>query len=178
MCANDGITGYFSNHSVKRMCATALYQAGVPEQEIMERTGNRSVESVRKYKRPSSEMLMEISNTLEPLTTTKIKPESVQNEEGVTVVEEVVAEEVVSEEDQRKVEKREERVSEDQDVVLEEDSAEFVEEEEASNIKSNKRKWTDSSSSASSDSEDHCNEMVKNGLEKVVSHVKSLNLDI
>ena len=119
----------------------------------------------------------------------KIVPEKnvseVVSEESVTVQEEVmsevvvsVAEEVVSE-DQRKVEKREERVSED--VVLEEDSAEFEEEEEASNIKSNKRKRTESSSassSASSDSEDHCNEVVKNGLEKVVSNVKSLNLDM
>ncbi|CAG2217688.1 unnamed protein product [Mytilus edulis] len=40
--------------------------AGVPEQEIMNRTGHRSVESVRKYKRASSEMLKDISNILEP----------------------------------------------------------------------------------------------------------------
>ena len=108
----------------------------------------------------------------------KVAEEEVVVEEGVMAAEEVVAEEVESE-DQRKVQKREERVSED--VVLEEDSAEFEEEEEATNIKSSKRKRTDSSSSASSsassDSEDHCNE-VKNGLEKVVSNVKSLNLDM
>ena len=104
----------------------------------------------------------------------KVAEEEVVSEEGVKVAEE----EAVSE-DQRKVQKREERVSED--VVLEEDSAEFEEEEEATNILSSKRKRTDSSSSASSlassDSEDHCNE-VKNGLEKVVSNVKSLNLDM
>ncbi|CAG2223082.1 unnamed protein product [Mytilus edulis] len=61
-----GIDGYFTNHSGKRTCATTLYQAGVPEQEIMNRTGHRSVESVRKYKRASSEMLKDISNILEP----------------------------------------------------------------------------------------------------------------
>ncbi|CAC5393680.1 unnamed protein product [Mytilus coruscus] len=49
MCAEAGIDGYFTNHSGKRTCATTLYQAGVPEQEIMNRTGHRSVESVRKY---------------------------------------------------------------------------------------------------------------------------------
>uniref|UniRef100_K1Q0J7 Uncharacterized protein n=3 Tax=Magallana TaxID=2171616 RepID=K1Q0J7_MAGGI len=32
----------------------------------MERTGHRSIESVRKYKRPSEEMLRDISNALEP----------------------------------------------------------------------------------------------------------------
>ncbi|CAG2232883.1 unnamed protein product [Mytilus edulis] len=66
MCAEAGIDRYFTNHSGKRTCATALYQAGVPEQEIMNRTGHRSVESVRKYKRASSEMLKDISNILEP----------------------------------------------------------------------------------------------------------------
>ncbi|CAG2250785.1 unnamed protein product [Mytilus edulis] len=66
MCAEAGIDGYFTNHSGKRTCATTLYQAGVPEQEIMNRTGHRSVESVRKYKRASSEMLKDISIILEP----------------------------------------------------------------------------------------------------------------
>ncbi|XP_052084902.1 uncharacterized protein LOC127722094 [Mytilus californianus] len=66
MCFEAGIEGYFTNHSGKRTCATSLYQAGVPEQEIMNRTGHRSVESVRKYKRASTEMLMDISNILEP----------------------------------------------------------------------------------------------------------------
>lgn len=60
------IPGFFSNHSGKRTCSTALYQGGVPEQEIMERRGHRSIESVRKYKRPSEEMPRDISNALEP----------------------------------------------------------------------------------------------------------------
>ncbi|CAG2222207.1 unnamed protein product [Mytilus edulis] len=50
----------------KRTCATTLYQAGIPEQEIMYRTGHRSVESVRKYKRAADDMLKDISNVLEP----------------------------------------------------------------------------------------------------------------
>lgn len=65
MCDKADIPGFFSNHSGKRTCATALYQGEVPEQEIMERTGHRSIESVRKYKRPSEEMLRDISNALE-----------------------------------------------------------------------------------------------------------------
>ena len=81
MCAMTGIPGYFSNHSGKRTCVMALYKAGVPEQEIMGRSGHRFVENVRKYQRPSSEILMEISNTLEPVTTKRIKTEGVQNDE-------------------------------------------------------------------------------------------------
>ena len=56
MCKEAGLDSYFSNHSGKRTCATDLYQAGVPEQEIMARTRHRSVKSARKYKRPSTEM--------------------------------------------------------------------------------------------------------------------------
>lgn len=39
--------------------------SGIPEQEIMRRAGHRSVERIRKYKRPSSEMLNEVSGALE-----------------------------------------------------------------------------------------------------------------
>ena len=68
-----GIEGYYTNHSGKRTCATTLYQAGVSEQEIMNRTGHRSVESVRKYKRASNDMLKDISNILEPGASTSKK---------------------------------------------------------------------------------------------------------
>ena len=47
-----GLEGKYSNHMGKRTCATALYQAGVDEQEIMSRTGHRSEKAVRKYKMP------------------------------------------------------------------------------------------------------------------------------
>lgn len=47
MCEEGGLSGNFTNHSGKRTCATALYQAGVEEQKIMARTGHRSIESVR-----------------------------------------------------------------------------------------------------------------------------------
>ena len=41
------LEGYYTNHPDKRTCVTILYQAAVLEQEIMARTGNKSVESVR-----------------------------------------------------------------------------------------------------------------------------------
>ena len=61
-----GLKGNFTNHSGKRSCAFQLYNAGVPEQEIMAKTGHRSELAVRKYKRTSDEMLKQVSCVLDP----------------------------------------------------------------------------------------------------------------
>jgi len=53
MCSEAGLVGKKTNHSLRATCATRLYQAGVEEQQIMERTGHRSVTGVRCYKRTS-----------------------------------------------------------------------------------------------------------------------------
>ena len=55
MREEGGLEGNFSNRSGKRICAKALYQAGIEEQEKMNRTCHHSVDSVRQYKRPSDE---------------------------------------------------------------------------------------------------------------------------
>lgn len=34
MCTDANIPGFFTNYSGKHTCATSLYQAGIPEQEI------------------------------------------------------------------------------------------------------------------------------------------------
>ncbi len=49
MCQNAGIAG-----STGSTAATRLYQAAVDEQLIMERTGHRSIEGVRSYKRTTA----------------------------------------------------------------------------------------------------------------------------
>ena len=65
MCKNAGITGYHTNHSLRATAATRLHQSGsVEEQEIMERTGHRSIEAVRSYKRSSHEQLEQVSDIL------------------------------------------------------------------------------------------------------------------
>ena len=56
-----GFDGHFTNHSLRRSCATNLYDNGVPEQVIQETTGHRSVEGVRAYKRTSSAMKHKMS---------------------------------------------------------------------------------------------------------------------
>ncbi|CAC5417133.1 unnamed protein product [Mytilus coruscus] len=66
ICTKAEWSGYFTNHSCKRMCSTQLYNAGVDEQEIMARTGHRSQAGVRKYKRTSAEISATVSRILDP----------------------------------------------------------------------------------------------------------------
>ena len=49
-----GLQSNFTNHSGKRPGATELFDVGIDEQEIMERTRHRSVKSVRAYERRST----------------------------------------------------------------------------------------------------------------------------
>ena len=65
MCEQAGIPGYRTNHSLRATAATRLHQSGcVEEQEIMQRTGHRSIEAVRSYKWTSSEQLEQVSDIL------------------------------------------------------------------------------------------------------------------
>ena len=62
MCKTAGISGYKTNDSLRATSATRLYQAGVDEQLIMERTGHRSLDGVRSYKRTSDEQRVVLSD--------------------------------------------------------------------------------------------------------------------
>ena len=53
LCAAAEIEGYKTNHSLRATCATRLFENDVDEQLIMERTGHRSSQGVRSYKRTS-----------------------------------------------------------------------------------------------------------------------------
>ena len=63
MCEKAGIDGRRSNHSLRAGCATRMYDNGLDEQLICERTGHRSV-AVRSYKRTSSCQLKEVFDAL------------------------------------------------------------------------------------------------------------------
>ena len=66
LCKNAGIQGYHTNHSLRATTVTRLFQAGVDEQLIMEKTGHTSLDAVRSYKRTSStqqQCLSDILNT-------------------------------------------------------------------------------------------------------------------
>ena len=64
MCKLAGITGHKTNHSLRATASTCLFHAGIDEQLIMERTGYRSIEGVRSYKRTSEEQVEELSDVL------------------------------------------------------------------------------------------------------------------
>ena len=64
LCQKAGIPGYRTNHSLRATTATRLYQAGVDEHFVMERTGHRSLEGVRSYKRTSMAQQENLSDIL------------------------------------------------------------------------------------------------------------------
>lgn len=76
ICDAAGFVGYFTNHSGKVTCASQLYDAGIDEQLIMSRTGHRSTDGVRSYKRPSNLLEYEVSETLDPPPAHKPKLEA------------------------------------------------------------------------------------------------------
>jgi hypothetical protein len=68
LCKAGGITGYKTNHSLRVTAATRLFQSGVDEQLIMDRTGHRSLDGVRRYKRISDEQRQTTSDILNAAT--------------------------------------------------------------------------------------------------------------
>ena len=69
ICQDAGIQGLKTNHSLRATTsATRLYQQGADEQLIMKRTGHRSLEGVRSYKRTSVTQQKAISSMLQQTT--------------------------------------------------------------------------------------------------------------
>ena len=83
LCQAAGISGFKTNHSLRATAATRLYQHGVDEQLVMERTGHRSLEGVRNYKRTSNEQreaLSDILNNKVPRIDNTLTVAKVQNQ--------------------------------------------------------------------------------------------------
>ena len=53
MCSDAGLVGKKTNHSLRVSGATSLFEAGVPERVIQQRTGQRSLLSLQMYERVS-----------------------------------------------------------------------------------------------------------------------------
>lgn len=64
MCMKAGITGNFTNHSLRAYGATTLFQSGVSEKLIQQRTGHRSTDALRQYERTSESQLVETSKIM------------------------------------------------------------------------------------------------------------------
>ena len=69
LCKEAGITGFKTNHSLRATATSRLYHSGIDEQLVMERTGRRSLEGVRSYKRTSDEQRRHISEIMKRATT-------------------------------------------------------------------------------------------------------------
>ena len=64
MCSLAGFEGKITNHSLRATAATQMYEMGVPEKAIQERTGHRSLDSLRVYERTSTQQQQAASNIL------------------------------------------------------------------------------------------------------------------
>ena len=64
-----GISGRKTNHSLRAYAATELFQAGIPEKVIQDRSGHCTLEGLRKYERISDQQRQEACKAL---TTDKI----------------------------------------------------------------------------------------------------------
>lgn len=64
MCSLAGIEGRISNHSLRATSVTQMYESGVPEKVIQERTGHRWLEALRMYKRTNTQQHETVSKVL------------------------------------------------------------------------------------------------------------------
>lgn len=64
MCAECGLSGYKTNHSLRATGATELFTAGVPEKVIQKHTGHLSLSGLRHYERVTEEQEMSVSRVL------------------------------------------------------------------------------------------------------------------
>ena len=64
LCKSANIDGFKTNHSLRVTAATRLFQSGTDEQLIMDRTGHRSIDGIRAYKRISQDQEKEVSSVL------------------------------------------------------------------------------------------------------------------
>ncbi len=51
LCATSGVEGHKTNHSCRATCTTRLYESGFDDHSIMRRTGHRSSDGLKPYKR-------------------------------------------------------------------------------------------------------------------------------
>ena len=64
MCKAAGVEGNITNHSLRAASATQMYDSGVPEKMIQERTGHRSLEALRIYERTNEDQRQAVSAIL------------------------------------------------------------------------------------------------------------------
>ena len=70
MCEQAGCIGRYTNHSLRAMAITRMYNAGVPEKLIAETSGHKSTKALHQYKHTSQEQQKAVTSVLNtaPLT--------------------------------------------------------------------------------------------------------------
>ena len=84
MCADAGISGKKTNHSLRATGAWQLFQANVPEKVIQERTGHRSLEALRLYEKTTTEQHQAVAQVLGSSATLSYES-IVQKQQEITV---------------------------------------------------------------------------------------------
>ena len=85
LCQKGDIDGYKTNHSLRVTAATRLFHEGIDEQLVMERTGQRSIDGVRTYKRTCSEQHAKLSDVLHGSSSSATKkPKHIEKTEEST----------------------------------------------------------------------------------------------
>ncbi len=83
MCAEAGVSGHKTNHSLRATGASELFEAGVPEQMIKERTVHRSLEALRLYERTTEDQHQAVSVILSSSQKTPFKDALIDQEQAV-----------------------------------------------------------------------------------------------
>ena len=87
MCQQANIQGRKTNHSLRATGATQLYESGVPEKIIQERTGHHSLEALRVYERTNNIQHQAVSSVLSAPSHSSYAAKlhsSIENRENVT----------------------------------------------------------------------------------------------
>ena len=56
LSAKSGCVVHYTNHSLRATAMTRMFNKGVPEKVIAERSGHRSLQAMRNYEHPSVEL--------------------------------------------------------------------------------------------------------------------------
>ena len=81
----DAIFGIKRNHSLRATDTSVLYQTGVPEKVIQERTGHRSLSGLRHYERTTDDQHRTVSRILSSSVNTTLNKEVSLQDSKATV---------------------------------------------------------------------------------------------
>jgi len=82
MSSVAGLTGRFTNHSIRRTSINSLLDSGVHETKVAQLTGHKNIQSINSYRTVSEQHQKEMSHIL----TRSLKPSAAQSKPSVSAV--------------------------------------------------------------------------------------------